>query len=294
QWGAPVGKHDAVAQMLGRMAADTYAMEAIVELAAAMSGRKTLDIRFEAAMAKLWHSEKLWDLVHDAVQIRGGRGYESADSLRARGEDPMPVERCMRDARINLIFEGSSEIMRLFIAREAVDSHLTVAGKAIDPRLPVATRLAALLKAGAHYAVWYPARGLGWGRWPRYRDFGPLAKHMRYANRRSRKLARTIFHAMIRFGPGLERRQAVLFRLVDIGCDLFVIAACCVRAMKTIREQPGDRTAVELADVACKLARRRIDGRFRRVFRNDDLEIYRLAQRAMDHRYSWLEHGIVD
>ncbi len=294
QWGAPVGKHDAVAQMLGRMTAETYAMEAIVELAAAMSGRKTLDIRFEAAMAKLWHSEKLWDLVHDAVQIRGGRGYESADSLRARGEDPMPVERCMRDARINLIFEGSSEIMRLFIAREAVDSHLTVAGKAIDPRLPVATRLAALLKAGAHYAVWYPARWLGWGRWPRYRDFGPLAKHMRYANRRSRKLARTVFHAMIRFGPGLERRQAVLFRLVDIGCDLFVIAACCVRAMKTVREQPGDRTAVELADVACKLARRRIDDRFRRVFRNDDREVYRLAQRAMDHRYSWLEHGIVD
>ncbi|MCY4571431.1 MAG: acyl-CoA dehydrogenase family protein [Gemmatimonadetes bacterium] len=293
QWGAPIGKHDAVAQMLGRMTADTYAMDASVDLAAAMSGVGTLDIRLEAATAKLWHSEKLWDLVDDAVQIRGGRGYETADSLRARGEDPAPVERCMRDSRINMIFEGSSEIMRLFIAREAVDTHLSVAGKVIDPRLSTATRLAALVKAGAHYALWYPSRWLGWGRWPRYRDFGALAGHMRYANRKSRKLARAIFHAMIRFGPKLERRQAVLGRFVDIGCDLFVMTACCVRAMKIAAEQPGDETAIELADAACRLARERIDAAFRQVFRNDDTRIYRLAQRAMADRYSWLEQGIL-
>ena len=294
QWGAPIGKHDAVAQMLGRMAAETYAMDTVVELAAAMSGLGTLDIRLEAATAKLWHSEKMWDMVSDAVQIRGGRGYETADSLRARGEDPAPIERCLRDARINLIFEGSSEIMRLFIAREAVDSHLSVAGKAIDPRLPATTRLAALARAGAHYAVWYPARWLGWGRWPRYHAFGPLAGHMRYANRKSRKLARTIFHAMIRFGPKLEQRQAVLGRLVDIGCDLFVMTACCVRALKIAAEQPGDRSAFEVADAACRLARRRIDARFRQVFRNDDTQVYRVAQRAMADRYSWIEQGICD
>ncbi|MXX35187.1 MAG: acyl-CoA dehydrogenase [Gemmatimonadetes bacterium] len=294
QWGAPIGKHDAVAQMLGRMTAQTYAMDASVDLAAAMSGLGTLDIRLEAATAKLWHSETLWDMVDDAVQIRGGRGYETADSLRARGEDPAPVERCMRDARINLIFEGSSEIMRLFIAREAVDAHLSVAGKVIDPRLSTATRLAALVKAGAHYALWYPSRWLGWGRWPRYGDFGPLAGHMRYANRKSRKLARTIFHAMIRFGPKLELRQAVLGRLVDIGCDLFIMTSACVRAMKIAAEQPGNGTAFELADTACLLARRRIDAAFRQVFRNDDTRIHRIAQRAMADRYSWLEQGICD
>ena len=294
QWGAPIGKHDAVAQMLGRMTAVTYAMDAAVDLAAAMSGQGDLDIRLEAATAKLWHSEKMWELVDDAVQIRGGRGYETADSLRARGEDPVPVERVMRDARINLIFEGSSEIMRLFIAREAVDAHLSVAGRAIDPRLPLSTRLAALLRAAAHYAWWYPSRWLGWGRWPRYRAFGPLAGHMRYVDRRSRRLARTIFHAMIRFGPKLERRQAVLGRLVDIGGDLFVMAAACVRAMKTAAEQPGERTAFEVADAACRLARQRIDGSFRQVFRNDDLRIHRLAQGAMADRYSWLEQGICD
>ena len=292
QWGAPVGRHDAVAQMLGRMAAETFAMEAAVELAAAMSGQGTLDIRLEAATAKLWHSEKAWDLVNDAVQIRGGRGYETADSLRRRGEDPFPVERALRDARINMIFEGSSEIMRLFIAREAVDEHLAVAGAAIDPRLPARTRAAAFLRAGLHYALWYPGRWLGWGRWPRYRSFGPLAGHMRLANRASRKLARTIFHAMLRFGPRLERRQALLGRIVDIGADLFVMTSACARAMKLVGENPGDRTPFELADAACKLARRRIAANFRAVFRNDDTDIYTVARGALEDRYAWLEAGI--
>ena len=292
QWGAPIGKHDAVAQKLGRMAAETYAMEAAVELAAAMSGLGTLDLRLEAATAKLWHSEKAWDLVDDALQIRGGRGYETADSLKARGEDPLPVERCMRDSRINLIFEGSSEIMRLFIAREAVDEHLAVAGAAIDPRVPVAKRAAAFLRAALHYAVWYPGKWLGWGLWPRHRAFGPLAGHMRYVDRTSRRLARTLFHAMLRFGPKLEQRQAVLGRLVDIGGDLFVMTAACVRAMKLVGENPADRTPFELADAACRLARRRNSARFRAVFRNDDRKMYKVARGAMADRYEWLEEGI--
>ena len=294
QWGAPIGSHDAVAQMLGRMAAETYAMEAVVELAAAMSGLGTLDIRLEAATAKLWHSEKGWELVNHAVQIRGGRGYETADSLRRRGEDPFPAERALRDARINTIFEGSSEIMRLFIAREAVDEHLTVAGAAIDRRLSRGRRLAALLRAGLHYAWWYPRRWVGWGLWPRHRSFGPLAGHMRHAERASRRLARTIFHAMLRYGPGLERRQALLGRIVDVGADLLVMSAACVRAAKLVGERPADRTPFELADAACRLARRRIATNFRAVFRNDDARVHRIARVAMDDRYAWLEAGIAD
>lgn len=293
QWGAPVGKHGAVAQMLGKMAANTFALDSVVELTALMADAKTFDIRLEAAIAKMWNSEVSFNVFDDAIQIRGGRGYERADSLRERGEHPYPLERGFRDSRINLIFEGSSEIMRLFIAREAVDSHLSVAGDLIDPKAPIGRRVAALLRAGLHYAVWYPSRWLTWSRWPRYREFGPLAKHLRYASRAAGRLARSIFYAMIRFGPGLERKQAVLGRIVEVGAELFVMVATIVHAKALVDKNPSDRSPYELADLFCRQARTRIRERFDHLFANNDAATYRVAQNAMKGTFEWLEEGLV-
>jgi len=292
QWGKAIGKHDAIAQKLGRMAADTFAMEAVVDLTSAMADGKTLDIRLEAAIAKMWHSETAWRLMNDALQIRGGRGYETASSLEARGELPVGLERAIRDLRINLIFEGTSEVMRLFIAREAVDQHLKVAGELVDPRAPVGRRARAAMRAGAHYAWWYPSRWFGGG-FDRHTEFGRLARHVRYLERGSRRLSRNLFHAMARHGGGLENRQAVLGRLVDVGAELFVMSAACVRAAKMLEENPGDRGPEELADLFCRQARRRIRAHFRELFRNEDVPTYRVAQKAMAGDYEWLGSWVV-
>jgi alkylation response protein AidB-like acyl-CoA dehydrogenase len=293
QWGAPIGKHDAVAQKLGRMAADTFAMESVSDLASLMADKGTVDIRLEAAIAKMWNSEVGWRIVDDLLQIKGGRGYETADSLRSRGERPDPVERMMRDFRINMIFEGSSEIMRLFIAREAVDTHLKVAGALIDPKSSTGTKVKALFGAGAFYALWYPKLWIGLkGRFG-YGGFGPLATHLRFAERRSRKLARALFHAMVRFGPKLEKRQAVLGRLVEIGAELFAISATISRAQAMVKKNPADRSPIELADAFARNARRRVEERFAALFDNDDVLNYSVAQKTMAGQFAWVEAGMV-
>src|SRR5215204_2047959 len=292
QWGQPIGKHEAIAQKIALMAANTFAMEAVAELAVALAERGKYDIRLEAAIAKMWNTETGWRIVDDTLQIRGGRGYETADSLRGRGEAGIPVERAMRDFRINLIFEGSSEIMRLFIAREAVDHHFKTAFALVDKESSRKEKFAALGRVAKFYPGWYLSRWLGRGVVPgSYGEFGTLAKHLRWAERHTRHLGRMLFHAMARFGPKLERRQMVLFRAVDIGADLFAMTAACVRAR--MLAQQGNREATELADLFCREARQRIRTNFSRFYGKNDAAIYRVSQRVLAGQHEWLEEGIV-
>ena len=291
QWGVPIGKHDAIANKIGRMAADTFAMEAVAELSTALYERGGYDIRLEAAIDKMWNTEMGWRIVDDTLQILGGRGYETADSLRARGEPPIGVERAMRDFRINLIFEGTSEIMRLFIAREAVDHHFALAFPIVNPESTLKERLAGLRKSAPFYATWYPSRWLGALRPAVYGEFGILGRHLRFADRATNKLGRALFHAMVRHGSKLERRQMILFRAVEIGAELYAIAAACVRARMLAKR--GQLEAERLADVFCRESRVRIRRLFASLDGKNDVAHYRLAQEVLRGEHAWLEAGIM-
>jgi len=296
QWGRPVGEHEAVAQKISFIAATTYGMEAVVELSSQLADDKRNDIRIEAALAKLYCSEMGSKIVDELVQIRGGRGYETAESLAARGERGVPAEQMMRDMRINRIFEGSSEIMRLFIAREAVDAHLAAAGELIEPGVPAGQRARAAAKAGGFYAKWLPTLMTGQGQRPgAYGEFGPLAEHLRYAERASRKLARATFYGMARWQGRLERKQGFLGRIVDIGAELFAISAACARAQfdATSGTERGG-VSVELAKVFCAQARQRAEELFTQLWRNTDATDTALARHVLAGRYTFLEEGIVD
>jgi hypothetical protein len=294
QWGRPVGKHEAIAHMIADMAATTFAMESVANLATEMSDRGGYDIRLEAAAAKEWNTCRTWEIVDETMQIRGGRGYETEQSLLARGEEAVPVERMMRDYRINKIFEGSSEIMHLFMAREAVDKHLQVAGAIIDPEKPLRAKLAALPKMAAFYAWWYPSRWLGWGRWPRYAGFGALASHLRFVERSCRKLARQSFHGMSVYQGRLQNKQAFLFRLVDVANELFAMAATITRA-KAMADagRPNAVEARELADLFCRSARRKVRRLFHDLWSNDDVAKYKTALRVLEGRHLFVEAGII-
>lgn len=292
QWGRPVGKHEAISHKIAEMAAYGFAMEAIADLATEMADKGGFDIRLEAAACKEWNTFHGWRFVDETMQIRGGRGYETEASLVGRGEEPVGVERIMRDYRIDKIFEGSSEIMHLFMAREAVDRHLQVAGDLIDPGKSLVEKGRALVRSGLFFLGWYPTRWLGWGRWPRYRRFGRLARHLRFVERSSRKLARQVFHGMLVHQGRLQNKQAFLFRLVDVANELFAMAASVARAQAMAGAGSTDADgAAELADLFCRRSSRTVRRLFRELWANDDARMYRLGKRVVDGEHAWLEEG---
>ncbi|WP_455835951.1 acyl-CoA dehydrogenase family protein [Pseudarthrobacter siccitolerans] len=296
QWGRPVGEHEAVGKKIAFIAASAFALDAVFELSAELADAGQKDVRIEAALAKLWSTEISCRIADELVQIRGGRGFETAESLAARGERAVPAEQQLRDLRINRIFEGSSEIMRLLIAREAVDAHLAAAGDLASMNASLSDKAKAAVGASGFYARWLPKLVAGAGMDPRsYGEFGRLAKHLRFVERSSRKLARQTFYGMGRWQAKLERKQAFLGRVVDIGAELFAMAACCSRAEMLLHTAPEKAaSAYELAEAYCEQARVRVEEYFDQLWRNTDDSDHRLSRKVLAGDYSWLEAGVLD
>ncbi|MEV0281507.1 acyl-CoA dehydrogenase family protein [Streptomyces sp. NPDC050610] len=300
QWGKPIAKHEAVGAKISFIAATTFALEAVVDLSSQMADENRNDIRIEAALAKLYGSEMGCLIADELVQIRGGRGFETAASLAARGERAVPAEQILRDLRINRIFEGSTEIMHLLIAREAVDAHLSVAGDLIDPDTSLTDKGRAAAKAGAFYARWLPKLVAGPGQLPNsYGEFAPpghrdLSGHLRYTERAARKLARSTFYAMSRWQGRMETKQGFLSRVVDIGAELFAMSAACVRAEMLRTQGDHGAEAYQLADAFCEQSRIRVEELFGRLWTNTDDLDRKVVSGVMSGTYAWLESGVID
>ncbi|MGW1537330.1 acyl-CoA dehydrogenase family protein [Streptomyces aureus] len=298
QWGKPVAFHEAVGSKISFIAATTFALEAVLDLSSQMADENRNDIRIEAALAKLYGSEMACLMADELVQIRGGRGFETAASLAARGERAVPAEQVLRDLRINRIFEGSTEIMHLLIAREAVDAHLSVAGDLIDPDKSLSEKAKAGANAGVFYAKWLPKLVAGAGQLPRsYGEFHhdvDLSTHLRYVERNARKLARSTFYAMSRWQGRMETKQGFLGRIVDIGAELFAMSAACVRAELLRTQGDHGREAYQLADAFCRQSRIRVEELFGRLWNNTDDVDRKVVKGVLSGTYTWLEEGVLD
>ena len=259
----------------------------MLDVSSRLADDKRNDIRIEAALAKLYGSELGWKVIDELMQVRGGRGYETAESLKARGEKPVPVEQALRDMRINRIFEGSTRDHAP--ADRPRGGRPAPPGRGRDARGRTATLKA---KADAAMKAGEVLRASGCRSWPSararsprsYDEFGALAAHLRYVERASRKLARSTFYAMARWQAKLEK-QAGLPRAHRRHRRRAVRDLRRPSSTPTPigREQPErEEEAIELADLFCSQARRRADALFHELWANDDDAGYSAAQKVLD------------
>jgi hypothetical protein len=296
-FGRPIGEQQAVAKKLSFITATAFALDAMQEMTAIMSDQARNDIRIESAIAKLYATEMAWQVLDEFVQVRGGRGYETAESLLARGERAVNAEGMLRDARINRIFEGSTEVMHLALARDAVDQHLQVAGDIIDPRADLQAKIKAGGSAAGFYATWLPKLAAGTGTNPNaYSEYGDLATHLRFIDRRARKLARSTFYGMSRWQGKMEYQQAFLARIVTIGAELYAMAAAVMKA-EQIRSKVGGqqgKEAYELADLFCQQASVRVEELFTALWTNTDSADTKFAKKFIKGGFEWFTDSILD
>jgi alkylation response protein AidB-like acyl-CoA dehydrogenase len=265
QWGRRIGEHEAIALKLAYIAGMAYAQQAVVDACASLADAG-LDIRTEAALTKLFCAEAAWRVADELVQLRGGRGYETAASLAARGEAAIPAEQVLRDLRVFRIFEGTSELMRVALARDAI-----------------ARRGPAALVAGG----------------PEPEAVGALAPdatlgvHLQFASGAAQLIDRGLSEAAARWGERAQERQGHLGRMVDTAAELFAIACVCMRA-HTEQDPERQAASVELADLFCRGARQRVEHLQCHARDAADELDYQAAQHVLEGRYTIAEEGLLD
>jgi alkylation response protein AidB-like acyl-CoA dehydrogenase len=282
QFGRPIAEFGLVKQKLGEMLVDAYASESVVGLVAGLVDQGYQDYAVEAAISKVFATEALWRTADEALQVAGGNGY-----MRE-----FPYERVMRDARINRIFEGTNDILRLFIALTAMNDAATqlkelaegVKGVLADPikgfgvlsdyAMKHATIHTGLVGEKRSWTLLHPV----------------LAQIGEEFEEYAREIAWVTDRVLRRHGKKIVDKQFALRRIADILVDLFVLASVLSRVNAALASQGEQKAARELdiAKVFARRARGRIRGNLRRVDVNDDELVKSLADDAFGREgYGW-------
>jgi acyl-CoA dehydrogenase family protein 9 len=244
QFGRPIADFDLIREKLARMAQDTHALECMTYLTTGLVDRGEPDLALESAACKIFGTEALWSVVNDAVQCAGGNGFTT----------DYPYERILRDARVNMIFEGTNEILRLMIAGKGLAEPGRRMAAGVEPKSGYGRRVAG---AEAPDPLAVPA--------PLSSD--ALALSMGVAD-----LAQSSAAALRAHGAAVRERQLVLARLADQAIALYGQAAVLARAVLVV-ESRGEQAAADellLARGACRRLARRAREAVAALRDNDD------------------------
>lgn len=290
QWNKPIGEHTLIGEKLCRTAAYTLALDAVMAFCGAWAKKKG-DLRMESAAAKIIGSEWYWEVVNDLFQVRGGRGFMTVESQRKSGEFGIPVMRMLRDARINLVWEGTSEILRVWMAREALSPYIEqgLAFLQGSPSQKIAAPLyyaRMAFRAGLPFSNPFNSSAM----------FGKdYARWVRFIESSSRRVTRSTLVATLRYRQNLHNKQLLLQDLVNDSLWLFPMAATLWFASQPeMRTKPG---IGELAAYFCQDMEEKLYPASSPTARvrghQKDTTVYNLARRIMQGKYAWLEEGIV-
>lgn len=289
----PLGTRQTQRMRLGRMASNLFAMEALALTAWRMADQHTYDVRIEAALAKLFCSERTIQFLKDAQVIFGGMGYETAHSKWLRGEPAFGIEQLVRDAEMYRIGEGATDILRPFVAREGLDMHLQRTRQLFDEQATAGRQLTELWQLSKFYIPWFRSQWAG-GRLPSGSEFKhpKVRSQLLFVERASRRLARTIFYAMLLHRQTLRDDQGRQNRIEIIGEDLLVIAATALYAEAQERTA-GLPEVWDLAEETFREAKQRVEQHIRELIRNQDTVVGAVGEKALSGRYAALNNGII-
>ncbi len=289
----PLGTRQTQRIRLGRMASNLFAMEALAFTAWRMADQHTYDVRIEAALAKLFCSEKTIQFLKDAQVIFGGMGYETAYSKWLRGEPAFGIEQLVRDAEMYRIGEGATDILRPFVAREGLNMHLERVGHLFNEEATGVRQLTEVRRLLKFYIPWYTNqwRASPLPPFPQLQQPKVCSKLI-FVEQASRRLARTVFYAMLLHRQALRDDQGRQNRIEMIGEDLLVIATTALYAEAQERTA-AHREVWELAEECFREAKQHVEQNIQELIRNQDTVIAAVGARALSGRYSSLTSGII-